>query len=119
MNTIFKRRVLVLPFMIFVAAAFGFFTMLLWNNLCPMLFHLPIINFWQALGLLILTRLLFGGMGHHAVGHAFNWRKNIRDKWEKMSPDDRERFCQHVHRRHPHFGFDRYNERPESSGEEK
>jgi ABC-type multidrug transport system fused ATPase/permease subunit len=119
MNTIFKKRVLILPFVIFVVAAFGFLTMILWNNLTPMIFHLPLINFWQALGLLVLTRLLFGGMGHHAAGHAFNLRRNIRNKWEKMTPDERERFCQHVNHHHSRFDFGRDGEEPESMNEKK
>ena len=46
---------------------FGYFVMLLWNWLMPMLFHLDTITFWPAVGIVILAKMLFGGFGHH--GH--------------------------------------------------
>jgi len=48
----------------FLAFIFGYFVMLLWNWLMPMLFDLPIITFWQAVGIVILARLIFGGFKH-------------------------------------------------------
>jgi hypothetical protein len=41
----------------------GTIVMLLWNALLPSLFSLPVISFWQALGILLLCRILFGGVG--------------------------------------------------------
>jgi hypothetical protein len=61
-----------IPKWLFVAAPFGFaifiaiggeVVMLLWNWLAPALFGLRQITFWQALGLLALCRILFGGFG--------------------------------------------------------
>jgi len=43
---------------------FGAGIMWLWNCLVPPVFHLTTITFWQAVGLAVLARLLFGGMGH-------------------------------------------------------
>jgi len=37
----------------------------LWNWLLPALFGFPAVTFWQALGLLLLCRILFGGFGRH------------------------------------------------------
>jgi hypothetical protein len=53
----------------------GFVVMWLWNSLMPQLFHLGIITFWQAIGLAILARLLFGvsHMGRKHWGHR-GWR---------------------------------------------
>lgn len=50
---------------------FGAVIMWLWNWLMPAIFSLGIITYWQAVGLAILGRLLFGGMhhGHHYHGH--------------------------------------------------
>jgi hypothetical protein len=39
--------------------------MLLWNWLVPVIFGLKTIDFWQALGLLVLAKILFGGLGFH------------------------------------------------------
>ena len=48
----------------FFAVVFGYFVMLLWNWLMPMLFGLPEITYWHAFGIIILARLLFGGHNH-------------------------------------------------------
>jgi hypothetical protein len=104
MRTHFRKRWYLFIPLIFVAiAAFGYVTMWLWNSLLPDLFHLPVITFWQSVGLLVLTRLLFGSHGnphHHMSGH---WRNNLREKWQNMTPEERENFVHHFHN-HPHFG---------------
>ncbi|MBN1184427.1 MAG: hypothetical protein JXB49_19200 [Bacteroidales bacterium] len=46
------------------AILFGYIVMMLWNWLMPALFNLPIINFWHAVGVIILARLIFGGFKH-------------------------------------------------------
>jgi len=55
-----------------MAAVFGVAVMFLWNALIPTIFGLTVINFWQALGLLVLARILFGGFGHR--GMMGRWR---------------------------------------------
>ena len=49
--------------------------MLLWNWLMPVIFKLPEINFWQALGLFLLSKILFSGVGHN---HHFHRRRGLR-----------------------------------------
>jgi len=64
--------------------------MALWNWLMPALFGLPAIGFWQALGLLALTRILFGGLrGGRPHRH---WRGRMRERWNRMTPEEREQF---------------------------
>jgi hypothetical protein len=84
-----------------VAAAFGATVMLLWNALMPAVFGLVSINIWQALGLLVLSRILFGGFGGRFGGGfgRFADKNPIREKWMKMTPDERKEFL-----RHRHFG---------------
>jgi hypothetical protein len=69
---------------IFIAAlfalVFGLFVMLLWNWLMPMLFSLPVINYWQAVGIIIIARMIFGG-GHHRPG--FNSHEPLQHKFNK------------------------------------
>jgi len=83
----------------------GGVVMLLWNWLGPALFGLPLITFWQALGLLALCRILFGGFGLCGGGHRNSrWRMEGRirervrermdERWEQMTPEERERFRQ-------------------------
>lgn len=49
---------------VFLAFIFGYFVMLLWNWIMPQLFGLPEIDYWLAFGIIILSRLIFGGFGH-------------------------------------------------------
>jgi hypothetical protein len=72
-------------------AAFGFVVMGLWNSLVPALFGGKTIGFWQALGLLLLARILVGGF-HGGPGRHGPWRGRMRDRWESMTPEERERF---------------------------
>lgn len=51
-------------FGVVAGAAFTIVLMLLWNWLMPAIFGLGIITFWQALGLLALSKILFGGARH-------------------------------------------------------
>lgn len=88
-----------LGFAIFIAIG-GEVVMLLWNWLAPALFGLREINFWQALGLLALCRILFGGFGLGGGGHhRSRHRRQMEDRWEKMTPEERERFRQGLHDR--------------------
>ena len=75
----------------------GGVVMLLWNALLPALFHFPIISFWQALGLLVLAKILFGGF--RGGGPRGAWRNKMNQKWMNMSPEEREKFKQEWGRR--------------------
>ncbi len=82
----------------FIMFGFVFGTMKLWNWLVPELFNGPFINFWQALGLLALSKIFlwsFGGKCHcnHGQGSGA-WKYYWKDKWSKMNPEDREKFKQ-------------------------
>jgi hypothetical protein len=72
----------------------GEVVMLLWNWLAPALFGLRPITFWQALGLLALCRILFGGFGLGGGGHRPHSRRRMAERWEQMTPDEREKFRQ-------------------------
>ncbi len=67
----------------------GELVMRLWNWLLPSLFGWRQLTFWQALGLLALCRILFGGLGGHG-GHGPKHRWDGRCK--RMTPEERERF---------------------------
>lgn len=78
----------------FLAVTIGFsvIVMLLWNWLIPMIFGLSSINFLQALGLLILTRILFGSFPRHFKHHPHQHYNPMFDKWTKMSAEERAEF---------------------------
>ena len=71
----------------------GELVMHLWNWLMPPLFGFRQVTFWQALGLLMLCRILFGGLGLHGSGRS-NVRRRMAERWEHMSPEERERLRQ-------------------------
>ncbi|PLX10476.1 MAG: hypothetical protein C0594_04950, partial [Marinilabiliales bacterium] len=52
-----------------LAFLFGYVVMLLWNWLMPDLFSLTTITFWQAVGIVLLARLIFGGFKHFPGSH--------------------------------------------------
>ena len=47
------------------ALVFGLVVKWLWNWLMPAIFGLGVITFWQAFGLVLLAKILFGAFGHH------------------------------------------------------
>ena len=89
-------------FVLFVLAfvLFGYVTMYLWNWLMPELFHLPVIDFGRAIGLVVLSKILFGGirMKSNGWGHRRYWKA----KWESMSDEEREKFKQEFAQRCKH-----------------
>ena len=103
-KTMRKRGFLHVIMALLAIAAFSAITMLLWNALLPNIFGIVSINFWQALGLLVFIRILFGGIGGGAIKHLHrHHHKNhpLREKWEKMTAEERTEF---INRRRQ-FGF--------------
>ena len=83
-------------------AGFAAATMLLWNALLPEILGVASINFLQALGILALTRILFGGISPGAMKHMHKrHHSHVREKWMNMSPEQRLKF---INRRRQ-FGF--------------
>jgi hypothetical protein len=90
----YKRRFIFIPFGI---AAFlsliSFVVMSLWNCLLPGILHVGVITFWQAMGIFILCKILFGfgkggGPGRWGGGH---WmRHRMEEKFKNMTPEERE-----------------------------
>jgi hypothetical protein len=74
-------------------AVLGAVMMGLWNWLMPALFGLPQVGFLQALGLFLLSKLIFGGF-RGGPGRHGGWRRRMSRGWEHMSPEERERFMQ-------------------------
>jgi hypothetical protein len=87
---------------IFVAIG-GEVVLHLWNWLLPTLFGWRQITFWQAVGLLALCRILFGGWGGHG-SHRSNFRRRMAERWEHMTPEEREKFRQAFRERCGPFG---------------
>jgi hypothetical protein len=95
-----------------VLVAVTYIVMSLWNWLVPAVIGWKTIDFMQAMGLLVLTRLLvgfrgFGGWHRHHHGH---WRGRMQERWANMTPEEREKFKEGMrgrcgwHHGHPRGG---------------
>lgn len=97
MNKRLKKLIWIAPLAIIGMAIFvwmgGEIVMLLWNWLAPALFGFKQVTFWEALGLLALCRILFGGFGIGGGGSNRS-RRRMRERCEQMTPEERERFRQ-------------------------
>jgi hypothetical protein len=91
---IFLAPLAMVGILLFIAIG-GELVMRLWNWLLPSLFGWHQITFWQAIGLLALCRILFGGFGRHGSGRS-NFRRRMAERRERMTPEERERFRQGI-----------------------
>jgi hypothetical protein len=82
----------VLAIVIVALTVVGFVVSNLWNYLMPGLFSVHTITFWQAVGLIVLARLLFGGFRPGFGGGP--WKRRMIERWEQMTPEEREKFRQ-------------------------
>ena len=103
----YKGRFILIPL---AAAAFlsvvSFAVMTLWNCLIPGIFGFSVITFWQAMGLFVLSKLLFGfgrgggrGCGPCGGGRAPWMRWKMKERLANMSPEERDAFKQKMKER--------------------
>jgi hypothetical protein len=84
------RGLKILLVVLAAVAALSFIVMGLWNWLVPPIVGWKAIDFWQALGLLALSRILVGFRA--GFGHGMHWRGRMAERWERMTPEEREKF---------------------------
>jgi hypothetical protein len=97
----YEKRAWFIPLIPFAIAGFlalaGFIVMNLWNALIPVIFHLGVITFWQAVGIFILCKILFGfGRGGRGGGRGPWMRNRMEDRFKNMTPEEKERFKEQV-----------------------
>ncbi|HEY8930466.1 MAG TPA: hypothetical protein VIM55_14795 [Mucilaginibacter sp.] len=111
----YRRRFIFIPFAV---AAFlsliSFIVMNLWNWLMPAILHLGTITFWQAMGIFVLCKILFG-FGKGGPGGRGNWmRHRMEERFKNMTPEQREKFrakmeaCGHGNWERKRQHFERY-----------
>ncbi len=85
-------------FILIAAAAILFFTfivMTLWNSILTPVIGVHNIDFGQALGILVLSKILFGGFrGGGWRGRGRYWNSEMRNKWQTMTAEEKEKFKQ-------------------------
>ncbi len=72
-----------------IASALSALVMFLWNAILPEVVGVKPLTFWKAMGLLLLAKILFGGLGRFAGGKRHSKRRQWRNKWMKMNPEER------------------------------
>ncbi len=78
-----------------ITAVLGYVVMSLWNCVLVAVLHVSVISFWQALGILVLSKILFGGFkGKWGGARNSHWGKEMREKWNTMTPEERENLKQ-------------------------
>ncbi len=70
-----------------IALLFGLLVQFLWNWLMPEIFGLPIINYWQAFGLIILAKIFFGSGHGHNSNHKGPMKRFIKKNKEASTPE--------------------------------
>lgn len=100
--TILQKHLVFIPlFLVVMGALLGGLVMWLWNWLMPVIFGLPTLTFWQAVGLVVLCRLLVGNIGfgdHHHHGHDHcgckEGHNKLREHWNSMTPEERQQIIE-------------------------
>ncbi len=80
----------------------GYVVMALWNALIPDLFKGPVITYWQAVGLLLLSHILFRGWGRRSHWNGWRhgyWKHRLDERLASMSPEEREKYKEEWRRR--------------------
>ncbi len=92
-----KRMIFIVPAAIVGMLLFifigGEIVLHLWNWLLPPLFGWRQLTFWQAVGMLTLCRVLFGGVSGRGFRRSYSGRR-MAERWEHMTPEEREKFRQ-------------------------
>lgn len=86
-----------------IAALLALLVMLLWNWLIPTIFvGGPVITYWQALGLMILAKILFGGFkppphARCSTDNKDQWKEKMRERMNQMDPEKKKKFFNRMH----------------------
>jgi hypothetical protein len=94
-NFKFRKIIMIACFACIAMVAFGFIVMGLWNAILPAALGVKAITFIQALGILLLSKILFGGGPRGGFGGRCGpggmWKMKMREKFQNMTPEEREK----------------------------
>jgi Ca2+/H+ antiporter, TMEM165/GDT1 family len=90
-----RKVLMILVFACVASIVFGLIVMGLWNAILPAVLGVKTITFIQALGILVLSKILFGGGPRGGFGGRCGpggmWRMKMREKFQNMTPEEREK----------------------------
>jgi len=90
-----KRGLMFIAFFIVALIVFSAIVMALWNAILPDVTGVKAITFKQAMGILVLSKILFagfGGRGGWGRGRQNEWRNRMQEKLGSMTTEEREKF---------------------------
>jgi hypothetical protein len=87
-----KFRFLIPLIVLGVLGAFTLAVYELWNHVLTDVLGVKLITYWQALGLLVLAKILFGGFpGRRGRPFGPPWRRHMmNERWQSLTPEQRE-----------------------------
>lgn len=89
----YRRRFIFVPFMAAACLALvSFVIMQLWNALLPEILHTGTVTYWQAMGLFVLCKLLFGFGRGGGFGRSWGGRRDFGERFKHMTDEEREAF---------------------------
>ena len=86
----FRKFFFIIP--IIILFAISALVMFLWNELLPEIVGVKAISYWQAMGILILSKILFGGFTGCKKGPRNMREQRLHHKLQKMTPEEKEIF---------------------------
>lgn len=100
-NPCCKFRFLIPLFILAFLALFSFAVFELWNHVLADVLGVKLITYWQALGILVLARILFGGFPfRRGPGFGPPWRHHkMMEQWQSMTPEQREKLREEMRQR--------------------
>ncbi|HEV8504367.1 MAG TPA: hypothetical protein VGQ53_03165 [Chitinophagaceae bacterium] len=110
----FRRIVMFILIGAVAILVFGGIVMLLWNNILAQVTSVHTITFVQALGILVLSKILFGGFRGAWGGRHYYWKQKMMNKWNNMTPEERDKFKQEWQRRCGGWGYRSWSDRTSS-----
>jgi hypothetical protein len=114
-----KFRFLI-PFIVLgVLAVLSLFVMGLWNSVAVAVLGVKSVTYWQALGLLVLARILFGRLPGRRGGFGPPWwRRRLMARWQSLSPQERDKWRAEMLRRFGEWPRPPWCEGPPTEGGE-
>ncbi|MBD0333640.1 MAG: hypothetical protein ICV66_13420, partial [Chitinophagaceae bacterium] len=98
-----RRFLFFLPLFFLGVLVFGWIVMLLWNNVASPVLHISTVTFWQALGILVLSKILFSSFTGRG-GYSRDYRKQ-KLMWNSMTPEQQQKFKEEWKNRCRKWGY--------------
>lgn len=97
------RFLLFIPLFALGVFVFGEIVMLLWNNVLTPVLHVSAVTFWQALGILVLSKILFSSFSGGGGSNRYYWKQKMM--WNSMTPEQKEKFREELRSRSRRWGY--------------